>query len=60
MTATTPFRLKVSELKPLAVRSDGPAARHAFGHFGAIALTGVAVWHTLGTAWAVPLTILLG
>ncbi|MGI4776507.1 MAG: fatty acid desaturase [Janthinobacterium lividum] len=60
MTATTPFRLRASELKPLAVRSNGPAARHALGHFGAIALAGVAVWHSLGTVWAAPLTILLG
>ena len=60
MNSTTPFRLNAGQLKPLAVRSDGPAARHALGHFGAIALVGFALWHTLGTGWAVPLTVLLG
>jgi fatty acid desaturase len=60
MAATTPFRLKAHELKPLAVRSDAPAARHALGHFGAIALTAAGLWQTLGTVWAVPLAIALG
>jgi len=60
MAAATPFRLNAGQLKPLAIRSDGPAARHAIGHFGAIALAGFALWHTLGTVWAVPVTVLLG
>ncbi len=60
MAARAPFRIKAGDLKTLAVRSDGPAARHALGHFGAIALAGVALWQTRGSAWAVPLTILLG
>jgi fatty acid desaturase len=60
MAATPPLRLSAGTLKPLAVRSDGPAARHALGHLGAIALTGVAVLLTSHTVWAVPLTVLLG
>ena len=60
METTSPFRLNAGTLKPLAVRSDGPAARHALGHLGAIALTGTALWYALGTVWALPLTGLLG
>ncbi len=58
--ATPPFRLQAAELKPLMVRSNGPAAQQAFGHLGAIGLAGAALWHELGTWWAVPLTALLG
>jgi fatty acid desaturase len=60
MAATASFRLKAGTLRTLAVRSDGPAARHALGHFGAIAFTGFALWQVLGSVWAVPVTILLG
>jgi len=56
----TTFRLKAQELLPLSVRNDGPAARRALGHLGAIALGGTALWHALGTVWAVPLTLLQG
>ena len=58
--APAPFRLKAADLKPLAVRSDGPAALHALGHLAAIGLAGAALWFALGTWWAVPLTVLLG
>jgi fatty acid desaturase len=54
------FRLKADVLKPLAARSDWPGAVQALGHLGAIALAGTWVWHTLGTWWAVPATVLLG
>ena len=56
----TTFRLKAQELLPLSVRNDGPAARRALGHLGAIALGGTALWHARGTVWAVPLTLLQG
>jgi fatty acid desaturase len=56
---TPPFSLKASELKPLLLRSDGFGVRQAFGHLGAISLTGTALWYGLGT-WAVPLTVLHG
>ena len=59
--ATIPvFRLKAGELKTLALRTDGHAARHALGHLAAIVLTGFALWHVRGSVWALPLTILLG
>lgn len=54
------FRLKAHDLMPLSARKDAPAARRALGHLGAIALGGVALWHALGTVWAVPLTLLQG
>lgn len=54
------FRVKAAQLKPLIVKTNGPAARQALGHFGAIALVGAALWQSLGTFWAVPLTVLLG
>lgn len=58
--AAAPFRLKAAELKALAQRSNGPAARQTFVHLGAIAVTGVLLWRALGTVWALPLTVLLG
>ena len=60
MTTTPRFRLNAAELKTLAVRSDAPAAWHALGHFGAIAIVGTALWYALGSLWALPLTALLG
>ena len=54
------FRVSAKELKALAVRSDAAAVRRAAGHLGAIALGGFALWHALGTVWAVPLTLLQG
>ena len=61
MTASpSPFRLEAGQLKPLLVRRNGPAALQALGHLGAIAIAGTALWHALGTWWAVPLTVLLG
>lgn len=54
------FRLKAQDLMPLSARKDGPAARRALCHLGAIALGGAALWHALGTVWAVPLTLLQG
>ena len=54
------FRVGAQDLKALAVRSDAAAARRAAGHLGAIALGGFALWHALGTIWAVPLTLLQG
>lgn len=54
------FRVSAQDLKALAVRSDAAGARRALGHLGAIALGGVALWHALGTVWAVPLTLLQG
>ena len=62
MTVRKPstFRVDAKELKALAVRSDAAAARRAVGHLGAIGLGGFALWHALGTVWAVPLTLLQG
>ena len=60
MHVTPPFRLKAGELMPLTQRSNGPAARRALGHLGAIALAGAALWLALGTVWSLPLTFLLG
>jgi hypothetical protein len=60
MATTAAFRLDAGTLKVLAVRCDKRAARHALGHLGAVALTGIALWYTLGSVWAVPLTVLLG
>ena len=54
------FRVSAQDLKALAVRSDAAGARRALGHLGAIALGGIALWHALGTVWAVPLTLLQG
>lgn len=56
----TTFRVSAQDLKALAVRSNAAGARRAIGHLGAIALGGVALWHALGTVWAVPLTLLHG
>jgi len=58
--AAAPFRLKAAELKELAQRSNGPAARQTLVHLGAIAISGALLWQALGTAWALPLTVLLG
>ena len=55
-----PARLKAKDVMPLSVRTDAAAARRAAGHLGAIALTGAALWHTIGTAWMVPLLLLHG
>jgi fatty acid desaturase len=54
------FRLKAADLKPLSARSNAPAAFRALGHLGAIGLAGWALWHALGTWWALPLTVLQG
>lgn len=54
------FRVSAQDLKVLAVRSDAAGARRAIGHLGAIVLGGIALWHALGTWWAVPLTLLQG
>ncbi|QHI98950.1 fatty acid desaturase [Xylophilus rhododendri] len=54
------IRLKGAELLPLSVRSDRPGLLRAAGHLGAIVLGGVALWHTRGSWWAVPLTVLQG
>jgi fatty acid desaturase len=45
---------------PLSVRTNGPAARRALGHLGAIAAAATAQWVALGTWWMVPLTVLTG
>ena len=55
-----PARLRAAELKALAQRSNGPAARQTLVHLGAISLTAVLLWQALGTVWALPLTLLLG
>lgn len=57
---STGFRIKAADLKPLVVRSNSAAGRQALGHLGAIGLAGLALWHALGSVWAVPLTVLLG
>lgn len=54
------FRLKAADLKRLSARSDAPAAWRAFGHLGAIGLTGWALWLSLGSWWALPLAVLQG
>lgn len=54
------FRLKAKDLMPLSARSNGPAARRAIGHLGAIALAASALWLLRGTWWAVALVPLLG
>ena len=54
------FRVGATDLKALAVRSNAPACLRAAGHLGAIAVGGVALWHSLGTFWALPLTLLQG
>lgn len=58
--AAEPFRLKADALLPLSVRSDGPAALHALGHLGLIAVAGTAVWALRGSAWVALPTVLLG
>jgi fatty acid desaturase len=60
MPTPSAFRLNAADLKALALRSDAPAARQVLGHFGAIALTGAALWFALGSVWALPLTVLHG
>lgn len=57
---STPFRLKAAELKPFLLRSNGLGARQTFVHLGAVGVGGAALWFTLGTWWAVPLTVLHG
>jgi len=59
-TPAAAFRVKAKDLLPLSVRRDAPAAVRALGHLGAIALGAAALWHALGTAWALPLTLLHG
>ena len=54
------FRVGAQDLKALAVRSDAAGTRRALGHLGAIVLGGIALWHALGTVWAVPITLLQG
>ena len=54
------FRIGATDLKALAARSNVPACLRAAGHLGAIAVGGVALWHSLGTFWALPLTLLQG
>jgi len=60
MDKPTEFRLKADVLKPLFVKTNAPAAWRCLGHFGAIALSALALWNALGTWWAVPLTLLTG
>lgn len=47
-------------LRGLVQRSDLRGAIQAGSHFGAIALTGWALWQTWGTWWAVPLFVTQG
>ena len=54
------IRLKAHELMPLSVRTNQAAAWRAVGHLGALAITGTALWHALGTLWVVPLLLLHG
>ncbi len=54
------FRVDAAQLKTLAVRSNAPAGWRAVGHLGAIGLGGFALWHALGTFWALPMTLLQG
>jgi fatty acid desaturase len=60
MEHTARFRLKATELIPLSAKSDAAGIRRALGHLGAIAASATALWFSLGTWWAVPLTALLG
>ena len=54
------FRLKAKTLMPLSARSNGPAARRALGHLGAIAITACVLLQWRGSAWALLLVPLLG
>ncbi|WP_044529332.1 fatty acid desaturase [Herbaspirillum sp. B65] len=54
------FRLKASELMPLSEKSNLPGFLRAFGHLGALGVTGAALWSSIGTWWSVPLTALMG
>ncbi|QOT82055.1 fatty acid desaturase [Cupriavidus basilensis] len=54
------FRLKASELMPLSVKSDFSGVMRALGHFGAMAIAGTALWNSIGTCWAIPLTAITG
>ena len=47
-------------LRSLMQRSDLAGAMQALSHFGAIALTGVLLWQTWGTLWAVPVFVAHG
>ncbi len=47
-------------LAELSVRSDGPGLRQLASHFGAIALTSLALYLTAGTWWCVPFLLLQG
>lgn len=54
------FRLAAGELATLSTRRDLPGMLRALGHLGAIAVTAGALARLHGTAWALPLTALLG
>ncbi|HEY0295659.1 MAG TPA: fatty acid desaturase [Bordetella sp.] len=60
MEKNAPFRLKAQDVMPLSAKSDLPGLLRASGHLGAIVLADMALWHALGTWWAVPLTFLSG
>lgn len=60
MDTPAQLRLKAKDLLPLSTRTNGPATRRALCHLGAVALAGAALWHMLGSWWAVPLTVMLG
>jgi fatty acid desaturase len=55
-----PFRLTADQLLPLTRRDNRHGARRAIGHLGAIALSSTLLWQSLGSAWALPLTLLQG
>jgi fatty acid desaturase len=60
MNEPAPLRLTAATLLPLTRRDDARGARRAFGHLGAVAIASLALWFSLGTLWALPLTLLQG
>lgn len=53
MSESAPFRLPARQLMPLTARNNLPAALHAAGHLGAIALSSWLLWQSLGIPWVV-------
>ena len=53
MAERAAFRLTSTVLLPLTKRDNRHAALHAFGHLGAIALSTLLLWQSLGTPWVI-------
>lgn len=56
----TAHQLPREDLHALMARSDGPALLRAAWHFGALAVTGAALWRLRATLWVVPLLLAHG